>query len=107
MIHLLVGPTYWGDMSAEQVKKWEPRIFPCGMCSNTEAQVYHNLMGIHRHWSATEILPLLPVCQAAAAAGLPQPEACAGPPPVLTYPKTVEDCEAFLDNIANFRGHKP
>lgn len=52
MNHILIAAKAWGPMKVEDAQKWgeiEHRIFPCGVCSTDDTQVYHNLLGPHRH----------------------------------------------------------
>lgn len=55
--NIVVQPEYWGTATVEQIKDNESRVFLCGKCSNDEANVYHNLIGNHRHIPASELLP--------------------------------------------------
>jgi hypothetical protein len=56
---LLVAPEFWGVLTDEQAND-HARFFPCGHCSNETAQVFHNIIGYHRHVSADVLVPLIP-----------------------------------------------
>lgn len=48
--HVLIAETMWGPMLEETAKEhMKTRIFPCGHCSDSEIQVYHNILGRHLH----------------------------------------------------------
>lgn len=49
MTHTLTTPKGWGPISTEQVRDLDTSIFPCGICSTSDAQVYHNILGRHNH----------------------------------------------------------
>ena len=61
MRYILVAEDFWGDMTEEQAEKdYRTRIFHCGHCSNSDARVYHNIIGRHRHCHADLLLEFMP-----------------------------------------------
>jgi len=59
MRYILVAPDFWGDMTEAQSQD-KLRFFPCGMCSNDQARVFHNILGQHRHIPASNLISWVP-----------------------------------------------
>ena len=57
---LLVTDKFWGPIDEDQINKLieECRVFPCGHCS-VDHQVYHNVLGRHRHIPNEELNRIL------------------------------------------------
>jgi hypothetical protein len=45
----LVLPNCEGPITQSQAQENKPNVFQCGVCSTEEEQVFHNLLGRHRH----------------------------------------------------------
>ena len=59
--HILVTPSMFGPMSAQQVAEHlKDRVFHCEMCSDMESKVYHNIIGEHAHALAAEVRARFP-----------------------------------------------
>ncbi len=60
--HLYLGEDTWGPMTQDAALDFsenQKRIFRCDMCSNSEAVVYHNIWGFHRHATREQLKELL------------------------------------------------